>query len=276
MILQLPKTPEEWKKLANWFELRWNFPHCIGSIDGKHVVIQCPLHSGSEFFNYKGTFSIVIMVLCDGDYCITYANIGAQGRISDGGVFQNTDLFRKFEKKEMNLPNPAPLQNGGPTIPYVIVGDNGFALKDYLMVPFRGDHDAGSIKRIFNYRLSRARRTIENVFGIMSAVFRVLRKPILLEPNKARTVVQTCLLLHNFLRRSSNSRNSYSPPGTFDSHEHGNLIPGSWRRDNDPRTSLLPFPSVGRRTAKNPEAIRKAFADYFMTDGKVEWQDAVA
>ncbi|KAK7575721.1 hypothetical protein V9T40_012007 [Parthenolecanium corni] len=234
------------------------------------------MHSGSEYFNYKSTFSIVLMVMCDGDYCITQANIGAQGRISDGGVFRNTELFRKLEKKELNLPNPKPLRDGGPHIPYVIVGDNAFPLTDFLMVPFRGEHDAGSIKRIFNYRLSRARRTVENVFGIMAAVFRILRKPILLEPNKARIVVQTCVVLHNFLRRSENSRNSYSPPGMFDSQEHGKVIPGLWRRDNDSISSLLPFPSVGRRTAQNPEGIRKEFAEYFMTVGRVEWQDTKA
>ena len=34
---------EDWKEIANEFSNKWNFPHCIGAIDGKHVVIQVNL-----------------------------------------------------------------------------------------------------------------------------------------------------------------------------------------------------------------------------------------
>jgi len=49
-------TSDEWKKIAHDFEIKWNFPHCIGSINGKHVIIQSPIHSGSKYYNYKGMF----------------------------------------------------------------------------------------------------------------------------------------------------------------------------------------------------------------------------
>jgi len=90
-------TSDDWKKIEHDFEIKWNFPHCIGSLDGKHVVIQSPVHSDSEYYNYKGTFSIVLMVLCDANYCVIYSNVGCQGRISDGGIFQHTSLFNKLE-----------------------------------------------------------------------------------------------------------------------------------------------------------------------------------
>lgn len=74
------------------------------------------------------------------------------------------------------------------------------------MKPYPGIQESGSKKRIFNYRLSRARRVVENSFGILSAVFRVLRKPLLVEPAKASTVIQCCIYLHNFLRKSSSKK----------------------------------------------------------------------
>jgi hypothetical protein len=96
---QLPNNSKEWISIAQNHNNKWNFPHCIEAIDGKHIVKQCPGNSGSEFFNYKGAFSIVLMALLDANYMFSYIDIGCQGRISDGGGFRNTSLYKKLEKK---------------------------------------------------------------------------------------------------------------------------------------------------------------------------------
>ena len=98
----------------------------------------------------------------------------------------------------MMLPDPEPLPGIVPPMPYVFVADDAFALSPEIMKPYPGSQVKGSKERIFNYRLSRARRIIENAFGIMSSVFRVLIKPMRLEPEKATKVTMTCVLLHNF------------------------------------------------------------------------------
>jgi hypothetical protein len=54
---ELPQlTEEEWKKKGEEFYSLWQFPNCIGAIDGKHIEIQAPHNSGSLFFNYKRHF----------------------------------------------------------------------------------------------------------------------------------------------------------------------------------------------------------------------------
>lgn len=119
------------------------------------------------------------------------------------------------------------------SIPYVILGDEAFSLNDNLMKPYSGIYPKGSKERIFNYRLSRCRRVVENAFGIVSSVFRVLRKPMLLQPEKAELVVMTCIYLHNFLRKSKTSNNLYCPQNTLDKEVNGQIIFGTWRNDTE-------------------------------------------
>ncbi|CAH1960745.1 unnamed protein product [Acanthoscelides obtectus] len=182
----IPRTPESWLDVAKQFEKTWNFPHCLGALYGKHVVIQAPCNTGSEFFNYKSTFSVVLFALVDANYNFLYVNAGGQGRISDGGIFKDCSLYKKLLKNQLNFPEPETLKGMQRKIPYFFT--------DSLMKPFSGTHLKGSIQRIFNYRLSRARRTVENVFGIASAVFRVLRKPMLLEPAKAEIILRSLVM----------------------------------------------------------------------------------
>lgn len=78
-------------------------------MDGKHTIIQAPINSGSEFFNYKATFSIVLFALVDANYNFLFADVGCQGRISDEGVFKNCILYKKLVKGELGIPNPQPL-----------------------------------------------------------------------------------------------------------------------------------------------------------------------
>ncbi|XP_050293379.1 uncharacterized protein LOC126733935 [Anthonomus grandis grandis] len=181
----MPKTSQEWKAIALEFNKKWNFPHGLGALDGKHIVIQSPMNSSSEFYNYKHNFSIVLMALVDANYCFTFADIGCQGRIGDSGVFRNTILFKKLDAGNLMIPEDEPLPMTDIPIPYVFVADDAFALGPHLMKPFAGIYEKGTKEIIFNYRLSRARPIVENVFGIMEAIFRVFGKPMQLEPEKA-------------------------------------------------------------------------------------------
>ncbi|CAH1995225.1 unnamed protein product [Acanthoscelides obtectus] len=272
-VIQIPSNESEWKNIAKQFENIWNFPHCIGSMDGKHITIQAPINSGSEFYNYKQYFSVVLMALVDADYNFIFADCGCQGRLSDGAVFRNTELFKNIENNGLHCPSDEPLPGRNIPIPDLFVDDDAFGLCKQIMKPYPGLHEKGSKERTFNYRLSRARRVVENVFGIMASTFRVLRKPMLLQPEKVSLIVMTCVLLHNFLRKSRSSRSNYSPPGTFDSEEDGNITPGAWRQNQDNMSSLLPLRNIPRKPSMEARTIRNELAEYFMSNGRVSWQD---
>ncbi|KAF9405655.1 hypothetical protein HW555_013703 [Spodoptera exigua] len=188
--IKLPKTESEWIQISNRFDELWNFPHCAGAMDGKHVILEAPTRNE---YNYK------------------FLDVGCQGRISDGGIFKETELYKKLGNNSLRLPAPEALQGRNKVVPYVFVGDSAFPLQNNIMKPYPGEYPKGSPRRIFNYRLSRARRIVENVFGITASVFRVLRKPMLLQPKTVETIVMAIAHLHNFLRNTDSSKNLYAP-----------------------------------------------------------------
>nr|CAI5825158.1 unnamed protein product [Callosobruchus analis] len=136
--LIVPKDALEWKDVARNFEIKWNFPHCIGAIDCKHVQIICPANTGTEYFNYKETFSIVLMAVVDGNYCFQYVHIGCQGRMSDGGVYKNTSFHKALQESQLNIPMPESLPGREKLTPYVFVADDAFALTINFMKPYAG------------------------------------------------------------------------------------------------------------------------------------------
>jgi hypothetical protein len=131
-----------------------------------------------EICNYKGTENIIFMVIVDVNYCFIYANVGCQGRTSDSGVFRNTEIYRKLENDDLYLPQDEALPGRTIPVPYTLVADDAFPLTRHTMKPYATDLNKGSPKRAFNYRLLRARRIVENAFGLLASVFRIFRKPI--------------------------------------------------------------------------------------------------
>jgi len=94
------------------------------------------------------------------------------------------------------------------TAPFVIVADDAFPLKKYLIKPF-GSKNLSVRQQIYNYRLCGARRVMENAFGIMYKWFRILKKNIRLSPAKLHNVVMAVCCLHNFLLHNARSSSQY-------------------------------------------------------------------
>lgn len=186
---------EDLRRCATGFAETWNMPNCVGAIDGKHIRIKCPSKTGSEYFNYKKYFSIVLLAICDSKYRFIAVDVGAKGRQNDGGVYHSSSIGQKLKNNNFNMPEPQQVPFG-PVLPHFLVGDAAFALKSYMMSPFTGQLDYQ--KQIFNYRLSRARRVIENAFGILVAIWRILKTEIDATPAIVDKIVLAAICLHNF------------------------------------------------------------------------------
>ncbi|XP_074036719.1 uncharacterized protein, partial [Leptinotarsa decemlineata] len=201
--LQFPPSEDEWRHIANDFEQKCNFPNCVRAVDGKHVNIIPPARSGSYYFNYKGTHSLVLMTVVNINCEFILCDFGINGRISDGGVIEYTNFYKKLKDKQLSLPAPTkPNNNSEKLLSFVFVADEAFTLRKDFLKPF-SRKDLNNEKKIFNYRLSRARSKVENAFGILSNRFRIFHTAISFNLEAIDRIVMATCVLHfcNYLRR---------------------------------------------------------------------------
>lgn len=112
------------------------------------------------------------MAVVNAKYEFMMVHAGTNGRVSDGGVLHETTFYKKLVNNNLNLPNPTVSSEGHHVLPYTFIGDQAFPLMVNLMKPYP-DKNITRKEKIFNYRLSRARRVVENAFGILASRFRV-------------------------------------------------------------------------------------------------------
>ena len=267
--LMLPQNEDEWYDIADGYYNRWNMPHCIGSIDGKHIRLKNPHKGGSHFFNYKKFYSMVLLAIVDSEYKFMYIDVGAIGSESDAGVFAQTKFRELLEKNLASIPAAMPLpgDEAGTACEFYLVGDDAFPLRDFLMKPYPS-RKLTDKERIFNYRLSRARRTVENAFGIMANRFRVFHTAISLHPDNAEAVVIGACVLHNLLRSRNLMANTVGDTENPEIHE---IIEGTWRVDRI-IGQQLPRP-VGRKHTQGAIEQRNYLREYVNGSGAVPWQD---
>lgn len=240
----------------------------IGAIDGKHIAIECPSHGGSQFYNYKGFHSINLMAMCDAHYRFLYVDIGGFGRDNDASIFSSTDLYQHLDNNSLNVPPPENFN--GFELPYVVVGDEIFALKTWLMKAYPG-RNLGEQEVIYNYRLSRARRTIENAFGILSCRWRIFRRPFKAKLDLTDGIVKACVCLHNYLLLTDTAR--YIPTGFADSYSNsGEIVHGDWRKEGVVGLRNIP-PQGSNNFGASAKQVRDRFRSYVNSDvGSVSWQ----
>ena len=156
-----------------------------------------------------------------------------------------------------------------------MTGDDIFPLKPWLIKPFPGKRLSEPQKE-YNYRLSRARRTIENAFGILASKWRIFRTPIKANVDLVENITKAAVCLHNYLRLTENA--GYIPAGFIDREDStGNIVPGDWRNEvNATDGGLRGLNRIGgNRYTFDAGDSRQAFKNYFNSaDSEAEcpWQ----
>lgn len=139
------------------------------------------------------------MAICDHKYKFSVIDIGAFGNDCDAGVLSKSLFGKALYDQTLNISHQTrKLPGCNIELPYFVVADEAFQLHKNVMRPYSG-RCLSDDKSIFNYRLSRARRVIENTFGILVSRWQIFRRPICAYPSTVGRLVMACVILHNFL-----------------------------------------------------------------------------
>lgn len=208
-----------------------------------------------------------MMAIVNARYEFITVEVGSNGRASDAGIFAQSAFKRKYDDKELHIPEPANIPMTEDTFPYVFIGDDAFPLMENLLKPYsRTQLNEDEI--IFNYRLSRARNVVENTFGILTSRFRILANKLTLSPDKASKIVLACCYLHNYLKKK-NEREYLN--GSLNAQ----TTSASASRNDYCRTSCqLPKlePLKGANASNIAKSVRNKYKQYFNSVGAVPWQ----
>lgn len=124
-----------------------------------------------------------------------------------GGILKKSDFGKKLLNNQLDLPEDCLLPNSGTIFPHYFIGDEAFPMKRNLFRPY-GGRNLSPDKEKFNTTLSKARRLIENCFGIMASRFRIFHTLIIAEPELAKSIIKSAVVLHNFIRQTKHKNNA--------------------------------------------------------------------
>ena len=259
-IYMSPPSEEDWKQIEHRFSTRWNFLNCIGVLDGKHIMMRCPPNSHSLFYNYKGFFSIVLMALVDADSRFIYIDVGNYGSNGDSSIFKNSALGQAFAGQILNVPPPKRYPEGG-ALPHCIVADEAFPLRMDLMRPYPHGKKKDRLpfdKSIFNYWLSRARRIIENAFGILVQRFRVFDRQIQMDNHNVIKIVNATCVLPMY--------------GQIGCCKHHGTLESRWSPYLQLQAMLHDLQNQGYHSTDAAQRVRRIYKDFFNSEvGAVPW-----
>ncbi|VDO65730.1 unnamed protein product [Haemonchus placei] len=148
-----PITRQQLEYVAAKTERKYDYPRAVGFMDGKHINIKKPAHSGGSYFNYKGTHSIILLALVDCDHRILAFDVGAPGRVGDAGVYRRSNIKRLIDNNDHLFPPTRDLGNVGPVQFHILV-DCGFAQGHRFVRPYTRARADTPSKRRFNAKHS--------------------------------------------------------------------------------------------------------------------------
>ena len=181
---------------------------------------------------------------------------------SDGEILQNSTFGKKLNSNKLKLPPNKPLPNTTESLPHVFIGDEAFPLSNNILRPYPREQTRTDLsKKVFNLRLSRARKVVECAFGMLTQRFEIYQKRMKIQPKYCDLIILATTCLQNCL-----IENRTPSPGQENVlHSNMNLLTAI-TDNNDENSSNIDAGIT----------IKNKFKDYFSASGALDWQDQVA
>ena len=183
-------------EVVEGFKNELGFPQCVGAVDGTHIPIMSPHDCPADYYNRKGWHSVILQGTVDFRGRFTDLYVGWPGRVHDACVFANSSLYSRGQLNTLFVPNSY-ASVGGTDVPLVLLGDPAYPLLPWLMKAFVNNGRLTAQKKLFNYRLSKARVVVEHAYGRLKGRWRCLLKRLDVDVNDVSEVVVACCVLHN-------------------------------------------------------------------------------
>ncbi len=193
-LIRFPITDAEIQETINDYLMQFGYPLCLGSLDGTHIPIKPPIGDEPDYYNYKKYHSVIMLATVNCKLMFTYVNVGAPGRCNDSSVYSRSTLYDVIQ-------NPI-YKNDSITMNNVkihshLIADSASALNSTLMKPFAERPNMSRKEATFNYRLRRARSSVERAFGIMKNRFRCVHRKMEYDLNNSINIIKAITILHN-------------------------------------------------------------------------------
>ncbi|XP_050498697.1 uncharacterized protein LOC126879571 [Diabrotica virgifera virgifera] len=243
-------TDDTWRQSEIGYRENWNFPNCLGCIDGKHIAIKCPPNSKNRSIEYENPDSIVLFTIIDPFNKFIIVDVGDYGDLYDTRIFEKSVLYRDILSKKLLLPSK-PLPGMEECVPHVLIGNEGFVIQRFLMRPYpRAATFNDKCKMHFNDRIWQARSVVQTTFNNLTEKWRIFNRPIETNVDNIMHIVKAACCLHNYVSIKQQGPVSIESQITI-----SNLS-----------KALTPIRSTNLRSSVAVFKVRDTFAAYFYKD----------
>lgn len=207
-------TENEWTDVAKDYNTIWNIPNCYGVLAAKYI------RGVQKSYQTTNSPNALLLAIVDAKNNFLFIDINKNDGVDETDLFTKSN-FNKFLLKsdEFNLPTD-----------HIFAADKMFPLRNNIMIPYCEDQSLDDSKNSFNNRLSQVRLAADNAFGLLTARFKLLSKPINLQLNRLEIVMKAACALHNWINQTTEGDPPYIDENLINSEmrQMGKIVPVNW------------------------------------------------
>ncbi|XP_068338513.1 protein ALP1-like [Pyrus communis] len=198
--LQWPSTEAEMTEVKSKFQKIRGFPNCCGVVDTTHVMMCLPASdpTSNAWLDQEKNHSMVLQAIVDPDMRFRDIVTGWPGKMKDWSVFQSSNFYQLCARGERLNGKRLELSTGLDVREYIL-GDLGFSLLPYLVIPYEGK-ELPEPKAQFNKWHYATQKVAQRALARLKDRWRIIQG-VMWRPDKHRLprIILVCCLLHNIV-----------------------------------------------------------------------------